>query len=443
MTEPPRSRRHRIFQLALPIIGGMASQNILNLVDTMMVGGLGDASLAGVGIASFANFMSMAFISGLAAGVQAVSSRRLGEGRESEMAVPLNGGLLMALAVGVPITVVLTWLAPTIFPLLADKPDIVREGLPYWQARLFAVTAIGMNFSFRGYWNGVNLSRLYFRTLVVMHIINVALNYTLIFGKLGMPALGTLGAGIGSTIATWLGTLYYIAQALKHAKDAGFLRGIPARDDLKTMARLAVPAGLQQFFFAAGMTAFFAIVARVGVRELSASNVLLNLLLVAILPSIAFGIASASLVGQALGRNDADDASRWAWDVVKVAIVVICVLVLPALVAPQLLLHAFLRDDVTRLMATTPLRLIAVSMPIDTVGIVLMQSLMGAGATRSTLAVSVGGQWLVTIPAVLVAGPVLHLGLTGIWAAFLLTRGVQTLLYVMLWRRGAWTSVQV
>ena len=75
---PNRERRREIFHIALPIIGGMASQNILNLVDAGMVGSLGNAALAAAGIGGFANFMAMSVILGLATGVQAIASRRGG-----------------------------------------------------------------------------------------------------------------------------------------------------------------------------------------------------------------------------------------------------------------------------------------------------------------------------------------------------------------------------
>ena len=184
---PDPSRRKRILALALPIIGGMVSQNVLNLVDTLMVSQLGDAALAGVGLGSFANFMCTAFITGLSAGVQAMSARRLGEGRESEKAIPLNGGLLLAAVIGVPASALLIWLAPRFFPLLADQAPVSAVGAPYLQARLTAMVAIGMNFSFRGYFNGVGLSRLYLRTLLVMHATNVVVSYALIFGVAGLP----------------------------------------------------------------------------------------------------------------------------------------------------------------------------------------------------------------------------------------------------------------
>src|SRR5210317_1414171 len=93
MVDGPRFRR--ILTLALPIIGGMVSQNILNLVDTAMVGTLGDAALAAVGLGGFMNFMFIALILGVSTGVQVMTARRKGQGRFDDLALPLNAGLLL------------------------------------------------------------------------------------------------------------------------------------------------------------------------------------------------------------------------------------------------------------------------------------------------------------------------------------------------------------
>ena len=167
------ARRRRILSLALPIIGGMVSQNILNLVDTAMVGHLGDNALAAIGIAGFAAFMATALITGLSTGVQAMASRRLGEGKGDQMAVPLNGGLLLGLAMAIPLTGLLYTYTPQLFPFLMSDPEVVDIGVPYLQIRMLAIGAVGMNFVFRGYWNGVNMSRVYMRTLIVMHAVNI------------------------------------------------------------------------------------------------------------------------------------------------------------------------------------------------------------------------------------------------------------------------------
>ncbi|MFT5992774.1 MAG: MATE family multidrug resistance protein, partial [Bradymonadia bacterium] len=142
-----RDRIKMIMALALPIIGGMVSQNVLNLVDTAMVGTLGDAALAAVNLGGFANWLSMAFITGLATGVQAMSARRLGEGRTDIVAVPLNGGLLQAIALGIPTSVIIYTFVPVLFPFLIDDPAVVELGVPYLRIRLLALTFIAMNFA--------------------------------------------------------------------------------------------------------------------------------------------------------------------------------------------------------------------------------------------------------------------------------------------------------
>src|SRR5690606_9607759 len=143
-------------------------QNVLNLVDTLMVGTLGDVALAAVGIASFVQFMCTAFITGIATGVQAIAARRMGEGRIDESAAPLNGGLCVAFGEGIPLTGLLRWALPDGFPLIADDPEVARAGVPYLRPRLLSVVPLAINFSFRGFWNGIGRSRVYFRTIVVM-----------------------------------------------------------------------------------------------------------------------------------------------------------------------------------------------------------------------------------------------------------------------------------
>ncbi len=438
-----RQRTGPILTLGLPIIGGMISQNVLNLVDTAMVGTLGPAALAAVGMGSFANFMAMAFIMGLSAGVQAISARRLGEGRLSETASPLNAGLLIALVVAVPWSFFLFGFADRLYPMLVDDPEVVALGVPYFRARLIGMTAIGMNYAFRGFWNGISESRRYLQTLLIMHVCNVVLNWLLIFGHLGLPALGAEGAGIGTTIATYIGTAIYFILALRHARPLGFLRSFVDRATISSMVKLSVPAGLQSFFFAAGMTAFFWIIGRIGTPELAASNVLVQLLLVAILPGLGFGLAAASLVGQALGRGDRDDAVRWGWDVSKFAMVLVGGGALVGLVFPDALLRLFLHDEHTIALARFPLRLLGATMTIETLGGVLMNALLGAGASRLVMQVSIGMQWGLFLPAAYLLGPVLGLGLSAVWSAQVAYRVLQALVFAMVWRSQAWIDLEV
>jgi len=421
----------------------MLSQNVLNLVDTAMVGTLGNAALAGVGLGGFANFLFSAFILGLSAGVQAMAARRVGQGRLTETAIPLNGGLLLALFIAVPWSATLITFAPEYFPLLASDAAVVEQGVPYLRARLFAMFAMGMNFAFRGYWNAVDKSILYMRTLISMHVVNIFLNWVLIFGNLGAPELGAAGAGVASAIATVFGTASYFLLGRGYARDAGFLRGLPNRETMSTIIRLAAPAGLQQFFFAAGMTVFLMLVARMGTPELAATKVIIDLILVGILPGIGFGLAAASLAGQALGRGNPGDAKQWGWDVTKMAVVVVGALSVPAVLVPEWILSGFIHEPSTLALAKDPLRLVAGFLFIDAVGMVLMNALMGVGDVKRVMLIATSFQWLIFLPLVYLLGPVMGLGLVTVFAVQVIYRGLQSLTFAFMWKGGRWQSIEL
>ncbi len=444
MTEPQQtSRVRRILVLGLPIIGGMLSQNILNLVDTAMVARLGDAALAAVGIGGFLNFMAIAMVTGLSSGVQAVAARRKGECRESETAIPLNGALLVATCFGVPLTFILIYFAPHLFALVNSDAAVIEAGTPYLSVRLLAMTAVGWNYSFRGYWNGVNLPKLYLFTLVIMHSVNIFLNWIFIFGNLGAPELGAMGAGVATSIATVLGSFMYVGLGFAYARSGGFFRGLPSLQTVKSILSLSVPNGIQQLFFASGFTMLFWILGQVGTRTTAAANVLINVMLVAILPGIALGMAAASLVGQALGRGDQADAKQWGWDVVKVSIVLLSLLGLPMALVPDIILSIFQLDAPTQELARLPLRIVGFTIGIDGIGLVLQHALLGAGASRITMAISIVMQWVLFLPLAYLIGPTMGYGLLGIWIAQIAYRILQAGVFVWLWRGGSWADIKV
>ena len=145
------SRRRRILGLALPILGGMVSQNLLNVVDTAMVGFLGNPALAAVGLGGFVVFMCQALILGISTGVQALAARKKGEGRIDRAARVLNTALLLVLVVAPVFSLVLIQLAEPLFHFLNKDSAVIEQGVPYLELRLAAIVFVGMNFAFRGY----------------------------------------------------------------------------------------------------------------------------------------------------------------------------------------------------------------------------------------------------------------------------------------------------
>ncbi len=437
------SRRQRIFALALPIIGGMLSQNLLNIVDTAMVGFLGNAALAAVGLGSFVVFMCQAPILGISTGVQTLAARKKGEGRIDRAAKVLNTALLVVLAVAPVLSLIFVQLAEPFYPFLNKDEAVIGQGVPYLEWRLAATVFVGMNFAFRGYWNALDLSRLYMKTLIAMHACNIVLNYVLIFGHFGAPALGVAGAGLASALSMAIGTAIYFYLGFAHARKDGFLKGLATRQETGSLIRISGPSGLQQLFFSAGFVAIFWIIGKVGTAELAAANVLITVTLFAILPGLGLGLACTTLVSQALGRGEPEDAYRWAWDVAKVTMVVMTVLGLPMWLIPDLISSIFIHDATTREIARWPMRLVGLTMPIEALGFAFMHGLLGAGDARSVMTISVSIQWLLLLPLAYLVGPVLGFGLLAIWLLQGGTRSMQSALFLLKWKSRRWQHIIV
>ena len=443
-----RTRVRQVLSLSLPIMGGMLSQNILNLVDTAMVGRVGEGTegtiaQAAVGYGSFANFLSIAFIMGLSVGVQAIAARRMGEGRPDVAAVPLNGGILLSILIGVPLSILLYWATPLFFPFFIDDPAVIAAGVPYLRARLIAAALVGVNFSFRGFWNGIKKSHIYMGTIVIMHMVNIGCNYAFIFGNWGAPELGAEGAGVASAISIACGSAIYFGMGLTQMRGFGFLSAWPSAEVLRGLIRLALPNGVQQVFFSGGMLAMFIILGLVGRDEAAAANIMITLLLFAYLPGMGLGMGAATLVGESLGRKDPGEAMNWSFDVARIGMMFLAFLGLPMVVFPELLLRIFTQDPNVITIALIPLRITGAVMFLEGVSLVLMHSLFGAGDNKRVMLAAVAYQWLFFLPAAFIIVQFLNGGLLAVWLANLAYRSLLGLTFFFLWKRGEWQSIKL
>lgn len=387
--------------------------------------------------------MATALIIGLSSSVQAMVARRRGEGREDAMAAPLGKGLLLALGVGITLTLVFWQMAPALVALMISDPESQAIARDYLQIRVLGISLVAANFAYRGYWNGRGRSGVYLRTLISYHSLNVLLTWLLVFGHWGLPALGATGAAWGTTLALLFGTLLYSAQTLRPALAQGLLRVGAAGGSLRDVLRLAVPHSLQQFFFAMGIATLFWIIAQLGLREVAIAHVLVNLALFLILPAVGIGMASTTLVSQSLGAGQPEQARRFGWQVVGLAMVLLGVLALPMLLFPAQVLGFFLHTPEVVAMGVTPLRMTSVGIVLDAIGIVLTQALLGAGANRTVLKVSITLQWGMLLPLAWLLGPGLGGSLTAVWTVQLLFRCINSAVFATIWQKGHWQTLRV
>ena len=440
---PSADRVRRILSLGLPIMGGMSTHVILGVVDLVFVGFLGTAAIGAVGLASFFSFVYLGFFWGGSVALQATVSRLKGEGHDERTAEYLNAAILLVLLTAPVSSLLLVFATPWLLPLMNDDPSVLDHGVPYLQWLIASGTFVGLNAAFGGFWNATDRSQMYMRVVVVTGLVNIPLNYIFIFGSLGLPAYGVTGAGIGTTVASALGTLYYFYLGFRYGRQNGFLQSRPSRRQLMTLIRLALPSGSQQVIESLTLSLMYKIVGLVGTAQLAVFSVLMNLINTVGLPAWGLGVAGATLVGQALGRDDTSDASAWAWDVIKVGIALMALLGMPLWLLSDSILSIFIHDATVRSVGIWPSRILGVMIIFNGIGYMLSAMLNGAGDVKRVMYVNILTQYLVLLPGAYLLGPYLGFGLIGVWLMHQFGfRAVQTSIFMLMWRRRRWASIR-
>jgi putative MATE family efflux protein len=431
------SRHRQILELGLPIILAQFSQSLISLVDTAMVAALDDtAALAAVGVGSYANFLAVSAVLGIAVGVQTLVARRLGAGEFDTLTEPLSGGLVLALLIGGGLGVLFWLAAPLLMSVYNDDPQVLAVSVEYFRYRTLSVALLGINFAFRGYWTGLRRSAVYMKILLAIQASNVFFSYGLIYGAFGMPALGASGSGLGSTLAVATGTLLYVATLFR--LQAGGLAK-PRPRTMGVIWRMALPSGMQQLLVALGMSVFYWLLGRISVEALAVGHAVLSVSLLVILPAHAFGMAATTLVSQSLGKADPRAALQWGWSSLRVAAPVLAVLGLPLLLAPDRIIALFIpsRPELFD-MARLPLQISGAMAVLQAATQVLSQALLGAGDNRRVMLYALVLQWGYLLPAVAIGSLLFGLGLTGIWLIQLSERIISALVFTRRWHGERW-----
>lgn len=442
----------RVFSLAFPVMLGMMSQVLLNVVDAAMVGQLGAAELAAAGLGSMAFMVVAMAFEALGTGTQILVAREWGGKNPSAASKVLSNSLVLTIPLGLLLSSLAIFKVLPFIPFLVDEPRVQALTTIYVRYRFLCLFFFLIFSSFRGYFDGVGKTQIRMKYMIIVVGLNILFNYILIFGKWGFPRMEVAGAALASTISVMIGTFYILICALHDRifKAYPFFR----RENFYwkvvwDIAYYSFPKGVRMFFF---FGAFLVFLKFVGMTEtapqevaavLAASNILITILSFSFMPGVGIGIAGATLIGQSLGAGKLTAARHYGWAATRFGVLFMGLAGLLYILLPKEIISFFSRDPLVIEQGYWPLIILGAVQCFNGVGTVLSQCLEGAGATHWVLIVELIIYWLVLLPITYLCAIQLGWGLTAAWGCI----GFMMILYaaVMIrkFRSDSWTRIVI
>lgn len=441
---PMRPTLRDLFVLAWPIVVSRATQTVVGLADALMVGHLGTSALAATTTGALNAFVLMVLPMGSVFIVQSFASQLFAKGDLAGARRFAVYGLLISLVTELLSIGVIPLIDPLV-SLLPDDGDDMRGLLAnYLVWRLGAAGAVVGLEALGAYYGGINRTSIPMFASVFAMVANVALNYLLIDGQLGFPALGVVGAALASAISS---SLAFVCLLVHFVASGPSVHGLKRSELIRTL-RFGLPAGFNWFFeFMAFILFVDIVVAGLGTTVLAALNAVMQLNSVAFMP--AFGVASAGaiLVGQQIGRGAHDYVGGVVRMTFGVASVWMSAVGILYFVFPELLMAPFASEPGSRVellrVGSTMLRLGACWQLFDAAGIVLAEALRAAGDTVWPLVARLVLAWFVFVPGSYVSVVVLG-GAEGsamVW--FIIYLALLSLALLIRYRSGRWRALQL
>ena len=443
---PQKELSQRVIALAYPVVLGMIARTTMNIVDAAMVGRLGAASLAATALGAHIVLVATYSFGTINVGVQAITSRRFGENKFILCGRTLNKSLLILALIGLIASFVGFTYGRSMLSLIADDPEVYNLGEFYVTIRFLEILPFLLIGVYRGFFDGIGITKVNMQSMIIMNLLNVVLNYLLIYGKFGFPRLEVSGAGIASMISSYLGLTVMIAHSSlpKYRKKYElYKRIIPDFNLIGRLTKLSAPVMIQTFLVFSGFLAFLKIFSMMGTIELAATNVCIAIMSLSFMPAVGMGVAAATLVGQSLGAKRADLAEKYGWESVKLGSMLMGSFGIVFLSIPGLIMKIFTVDPLIIREGVIALRIVGMVQFIDAFGIILMHCLQSAGMTRYVMITEISINWGIFLPLAYILGIVLDMGTFGAWlslAVYILIFGIiMTLTFI----KGNWKTHNV
>jgi len=457
---PRLDRNHfiKVILLGAPLLAGLVSEFLMVLADSAMVGRLGTEYLAAIGIATMFGELLWVIVWPMAPGTQTMVSRRFGrqkknaddnggtlEGLRLKTGEVLDNAIIVAIAVGCAAIVIGMFSQPILNLLLEDKA-LIPMAQSYISTLKWLMPLAGIFYAIYGFLAAINLTKVIMVATIGLNLLNILFNYIFIFGKFGFPALGIMGAALGTVLAQSLGTFFLVGYVLlsRHVRPYHCLKFKKLRlniitDILRSAGPIIIQLGIALLIF----LYYESVIANIDILYLAATHIVFTVFVLKRTMVGGFAEGGSILVGNALGEGQKKEAVRYAYASEIIAIVIGVVLFALILFFAEDMVRVFNAEAELVDVGSKALRFFAVFFLIEAVGFPFEVIFTHNGWGRFVLFSEVITNVVFIIGFTLLLTRVFDMGVYGAWSAFALYLVFHSLFMFAGFFSRRWTETQV
>lgn len=436
--------------IAIPMVVSMACDGVMVFTDRLFLARLSPLQMNAAmgGGVMFATFVL--FFMGLTGYSTALVAQYLGAGTKEKSPLVTFQAILISLA-SIPILLALRPFAIYFFRWMKIPPDQI-----YFQNLYFSILIYGSVFgilrnSLSCFFSGIGNTKFVMIAALTSLVVNIGANYCLIYGKLGLPALGIKGAAIGTIIGSFVGMLVLLFVYLSKTNRLEFNIFDSFRYDSKVMKKLlyyGFPQGLESFLNLLAFTSFIYIFYAQGAVTATATTIMFNWDYVAFIPLIGVEIGVTSLVGRYMGAGSPETAHKATISGIKTGFLYSLICFFFFTLMPEPLVRLFHPTEATEVfeqavpIAVTMLRIATIYILAESMMICFIGALRGAGDTHWAMRASVILHWLF-VPIIWACFNIFHMSAIGGWIALVTFIMVFAFVFALRYKQGKWKTMQV
>jgi putative MATE family efflux protein len=374
-----------IWLIAYPIIIGSVAQNLLNITDTAFLGRVGPIALGAGAIGGVFYLVAAMLAWGFGIGTQIIIARRKGEESYSEIGRTFQHGFYFQLPLALFLFSMMQFFSGDLMRLFIRSDEVYHYTQEFIKYRSYGIFFASVNMLFNGFYIGIARTKVITWATLLMALVNIVLDYGLIFGNLGLPEMGIGGAGLATSIAEGSGTVFFILFTLIKLDGRKFdLYKLAKFDEVlyKKIIKVASPVMLQNFFSMASWLAFFLFIEKLGESALAVSNIIRSFYVILMIPMWGFGSATNSLVSYLIGSGKKEEVMPMVMKVVRLCSLGVLFIVTFGSIFPELALKIYTNDPELIALSLPALYVVNVAAILLAVAFIFFSAVSGTGKTQ-------------------------------------------------------------